>query len=96
MNTTTPINPDVITTTRTATSFTVTCRSLTLFQTASFLVSLLDATGKNISNQIITLTTQQYSEWMNNDDYIINLVAGILGVTPNPPIGVSQAPVAEV
>jgi len=96
MNTTTPISPDVITTTRTATSFSVTCRSLELFKSASFLVSLLDADGRNISNQIITLTTEQYNQWMNNDSYIINLVAGILGVTPNPPIDVSPLPVAEV
>ena len=90
MNTVTPIVPDVITTTRTATSFTIMCRSLELFNTASFIVNLLDSDRKNISTQIVTLTTEQYSQWMNNDSYIINLVASILGVTPDPPINVPE------
>jgi hypothetical protein len=84
MNTNTPIVPDEIITTKIATSFTVTCRSLELFTTASFLVYLLDQNGGAISSQIINLTTEQYLAWNNNDEYIINLVANALGVTPLP------------
>jgi len=82
MNTNTPIQPDQIVTTRTATSFSVVCQNLVLFTTASFLVSLLDVNKSVISTQIITLTNEQYLAWNNNDDYIINLIATILGVTP--------------
>jgi hypothetical protein len=85
MNSNTPIEPDVITTTRTAVSFTVKCMTLTLFNNASFLASLLDISGNVISTEYITLTQEQYLEWNNNDEYIINLIAGILGVTPIPP-----------
>lgn len=88
MNTNTPIDPDVIITKKTATSFTVTCRSLELFKTASFLVYLLDDAKNVISSQVINLTTEQYSEWNNNDNYIISLVASILNVTPSPPINI--------
>ena len=77
-----PIQPDTITTTRVAVSFTVKCKSLELFTSAVFTVSLLDNINSIISSQMITLTTEQYLLWNNNDDYIINLVASILGVIP--------------
>ena len=80
----TNIVPDIITTQRTATSFTVRCLSLELFNTASFLAQLLDADGGVISTQVIHLTTEQYNEWYNNDQYIINLTAETLGVTVAP------------
>jgi len=86
MNTDVPIVPDEIITKQTAVSFIVTCRSLELFTTASFLVNLMDINRTIISRQLITLTTEQYLEWGSNDDYIINLVASILNVTPLPPV----------
>ena len=91
INTNTPIKPDIIITEKIATSFTVTCRSLELFKTASFLVYLLDDAKNVISSQMINLTTEQYLAWNNNDDYIINLVASILNVTPSPPIPLSAS-----
>ncbi len=95
MNTDVPIVPDEITTKQTAVSFIVTCRSLELFTTASFLVNLLDIKRNIISSQLITLTTEQYLEWGSNDDYIINLVATILNVTPLPPV-VPDVPVVPI
>lgn len=86
MNTTnTPIEPDSVVTTRVATSFTVTCQNLILFTSASFLIYLLDANGGIISTSFLNLTQDQYLEWNNNDQYIINLAAAQLGVTPIPP-----------
>ena len=81
MNTTnTQIEPNEIITKKTAVSFTVSCRTLELFKTASFLVYLKDETDNIISSQLINLTTEQYLLWNNNDQYIINLVADIIGV----------------
>ncbi len=81
----TPIVPDVITTTRTATSFTIRCINLDLFKSASFVASLLDDTGNVIDNKYVKLTNEQYLEWQNDDTYIINLVASTLGVKPSVP-----------
>lgn len=85
MNTNTPIEPDQVVTTRIATSFTVSCQSLTLFKSASFIIYLLDADGGIISTSFMSLTQDQYLQWNNNDDYIIGLAAAQLGVTPVPP-----------
>jgi len=82
MNTTTPIEPDEVITKKTAVAFTVTCRSLELFKTATFIINLLDIDKNIINTQYITLTNEQYLEWNNNDQYIIDLVASILKVTP--------------
>jgi hypothetical protein len=82
MNTNTPIEPDVITTTRTATSFTIKCMNLDLFNSASFLTTLVDSSGFKISNKVINLTPEQYLEWKNDDSYIVDLVATELGVNP--------------
>jgi hypothetical protein len=79
---TTPIEPEDIITKRTAVSFTIDCQNLTLFTSASFMVSLQDQNGGIINTQLITLTQEQYLAWNNNDEYIVNLIASILGVTP--------------
>jgi hypothetical protein len=81
-----PIQPNTITTSRIATSFIIKCRSLELFTSATFIVSLLDVTNNIINSQVITLTTEQYLMWNNNDEYITNLVAGIIGITPIVPV----------
>jgi len=80
--TNTPIEPNSVVTTRVATSFKITCQSLILFKTASFLICLLDANGGIINTSFLNLTQEQYLQWNNDDDYIIGLAAAQLGVTP--------------
>jgi hypothetical protein len=82
MNTNTAIEPDVITTTRIATSFRIKCVNLDLFNSATFVAFLQDQSGDTISQKNITLTSQQYLEWKNDDSYIVDLVATELGVKP--------------
>ena len=87
-NTPTDIQPYSTTTTTVATSFTVTCRALVLFTNATFLVQTFDVNKALINTQIVPITNQQYLEWNNNDEFIINLMATILGFVicdrPNP------------
>ncbi len=80
MNTPTAIEPDVITTTHIATSFKIRCVNLNLFNSATFVATLLDSSGNNISDKVITLTQEQYLEWKNDDAYIVDLIATELGV----------------
>jgi len=75
----TSIQPYPIVTTNIVTSFTVSCRSLTLFTDATFTVDSFDQNNNLISRQVIPITNQQYLEWNNNDEYIIQLIANILG-----------------
>jgi len=75
------IQPFQQTTTNTIQSFNVQCRSLDLFNSASFNVNTYDGSGNFINRQVITLTTEQYLAWQNNDEYIVNLVASELGFT---------------
>ena len=77
----TQIQPFTQTTTNVITSFNVSCRSLDLFNNASFTVDSFDSTNKLVNRQVINLTNQQYLDWNNNDEYIINLVAQELGYT---------------
>ena len=77
----TSIQPFIITTTQTVTSFTVSCRTLNLFVNATFTVDSFDVNNNLISRQVIPITNKQYLEWNNNDEYIINLMATILGYT---------------
>jgi len=81
MGSPTPIEPYPIVTTNIVTSFTVSCRSLTLFTDATFTVDSFGASNNLISRQVIPITTQQYLDWNNNDEYIIALMAQILGYT---------------
>jgi hypothetical protein len=85
-NTPTPIQPFVITTTQTISSFTVNCRTLVLFTSATFTVDSFDVNNILVSRQVIPITTEQYLEWNNNDSYIIDLIAKICGYTLVTPI----------
>ena len=76
-----PIEPYTNVTTTITTSFSVSCRSLNLFENASFTVDTFDITGKLLNRQVIPITNEQYLEWNNNDEYIVNLMAQILGFT---------------
>ena len=77
------IEPFVVTTTQTITSFKVSCRSVNLFTDATFIVDSFDINNNLVSRQVVPINNQQYQEWNNNDDYIINLMATILGYTLN-------------
>ena len=82
MNTPVSINPLVITTSRTATSFSIKCMSLDLFKTASFVVTLFDEKNSVVKTEIVKLTSEQYNEWKNDDTYITNLISNMLGIKP--------------
>jgi hypothetical protein len=77
----TPIDPFVVTTTKVVTSFTVSCRSLVLFTNATFTVDSFDKDNNLVSRQVVPITDQQYLQWNNNDEYIVTLMAQILGYT---------------
>jgi hypothetical protein len=81
----TPIEPFSQQTTTVATSFVVSCRSLTLFNTASFTVDTFNIEGNLIQRQIITMTPEVYNEWQNKDDYVISWAAQTLGFILQPP-----------
>ena len=76
-----PIEPYTNTTVTVTNSFNVSCRSLNLFENASFTVDTFDAENKLINRQVVPITNQQYLEWNNNDEYIVQLMATILGFT---------------
>jgi len=92
MATPTPIEPFPIVTTNVVRSFTVSCRSLTLFTNATFTVDSFDEKNNLISRQVIPINQEQYLEWNNNDEFIIQLMASILGYT----IIVTDGPTATV
>ena len=75
------IEPFTKITTQVITSFTVTCRTLNLFENAIFVVDSFNDTNNFVSRDLVTLTNEQYLEWNNNDEYIIKVVAKELGYT---------------
>jgi len=98
-NVPTPVQPFIITTTQTVTSFTVSCRTLVLFTNATFTVDSFDINNNLVSRQVIPITTEQYLEWNNNDEFIIDLMATICGytlVTPTMPSATQQVVVPEI
>ena len=73
------IQPFVVTTTRTVVSFSVSCQTLNLFTNATFRVDSYDADGNIVDRKFLTMTKDQYLEWNNNDEYVVNFVATELG-----------------
>lgn len=73
------IEPYTQTTTQVITSFTVTCRSLTLFETATFTVDSFDASNNLVSRQVLQMSTPEYLEWKNNDEFVVIWAADQLG-----------------
>ena len=86
MSQATPIAPFTTTVTQVITSFTVSCRTLKLFDNASFTVDSFDAKKNLVSRQVVPITPEQYNLWNNNDDYIIDLMAKTLGYTLVTPV----------
>lgn len=75
------IEPYTNTTVTVTTSFSVSCRSLNLFENASFTVDTFDASKNLLNRQVVPITNEQYLAWNNNDEYIVQLMAEILGFT---------------
>ena len=91
MSTPTPIDPYTQTTTKVITSFTVSCRSITLFTSASFTVDCFDAENNLINRQVLNMGTDEYLQWQNNDEFVITWVAQQLGFTiETPPVPVVE------
>lgn len=73
------IEPVDKTTTKTITRFTLDISKMTLNSSASFRVSLFDANDKYIDATNVTLEGQDYLDWGNDDQYVIDFVARQLG-----------------
>ena len=78
------IQPVDKTTTKTITRFSLDISKMTLNSSAAFRVSLFDANDKYIDATIVTLEGQDYLNWGNDDQYVINFVAQKLGFTLSP------------
>lgn len=50
-----------------------------LFESVTILVNLLDSNGQLLDNRCFTISGDEYSNWGNDDSYIINLVKSKLG-----------------
>lgn len=51
-----------------------------LFKSITICVSLLN-NNKNVDNKILKITGEEYTNWGNDDNYIINLVLTKLGLS---------------
>ena len=82
----TPIQPSTETTTKVITSFTVNVMRLELFQSVTVNAMLYGATGNFLEVKTLTISGQDYLDWNNNDQYLIDKVAQLLGftITPTP------------
>jgi hypothetical protein len=65
------------------THLSIICMNLNLYQSAKFMVDIFTDSGYPIERQYIELTKEEYLEWNNDDQYIINLVCARLGFTPS-------------
>ena len=75
------IEPFTQTVSTTTVSFTVACRNIDLFNSATFSVDTFDIDGNILNRQILTMSTEDYNQWNNNDTYVIQWVAKTLGFT---------------
>jgi hypothetical protein len=81
MSTPIQIQPLVETITKTATSFTVKICGINLFTSVIIEAELFDKDNNGLGYRTITLSGQDYLNWNNDDQYIINKVAEVLGVS---------------
>ena len=68
-------------TTLTIYSFTLDRIEVDLFNSARIRVNLMDQNNNRIDCTFVTLSGDDYTNWGNNDDYIISYVANKLGFT---------------
>jgi hypothetical protein len=79
-----PIEPSVITEVKTITNFRLTTQDLVLFTSVTFRVELLNDTGNLLDLKYVVVSGDDYSNWNNDDTYIINKVAEKLGFVVKP------------
>jgi len=75
------IEPFTQTVSTTTVSFNVACRNIDLFNSATFSVDTFDIDGNILNRQMLTMNSEDYSQWNNNDSYVIEWVAKTLGFT---------------
>ena len=66
--------PVTITTTKTVNGFLINQVSITPFTSASLVISLYDSSNNYIKNSTINLTGTNYTNWGNNDQYLISYI----------------------
>ena len=72
-NLTTPVT---ITTIKNVNGFLINNVSITPFTSASVIISLYDSSNNYIQNSTINLTGTNYTNWGNNDQYLISYIEG--------------------
>ena len=70
-NLTTPVT---ITTTKSVNAFFINQVTITPFTSASIIISLYDSSNNYIKNSTISLTGTNYTNWGNNDQYLITYI----------------------
>lgn len=75
------IQDNVVTTTRTIKSFQIRTIRVELFRNANIEVACLDEYDRPVDHKTISLTTEEYSAWGLDDEYIVTLVCTKLGFT---------------
>ncbi len=83
------IEPSEQTVTNIITSFSVSVTGVTLFVSANITVNLYNADPLLVKTEYFTLTGDDYNNWANDDDYIIQYVANkygfVITTPPEPP-----------
>lgn len=80
-----PIEPSVITEVKTITNFKLSTQDLQLFTCVTFRVELLNSGGGLVDLKYVVVDGDDYKNWNNDDNYIINKVAEKLGLIVKPP-----------
>lgn len=79
-----PIEPYTLVKTSTITSIRIEVNQIRLYNSVTIGVLLFDESGQPIDHRLITIAGADYTNWGNDDDYIINFVLNKLGLTKLP------------
>ena len=79
-----PIEPSVVTEVKTITNFKLSTQDLQLFTSVTFRCELLNDNGSLIDLKYVVIDGDDYKNWNNDDQYIINKVAEKLGFVIKP------------
>ena len=82
----TPVVPKNFTSSFTITSIYLKVMELIPNTSVTFAVGYLDGSGEYISSPLlmynVTIEGEEYTQWTNNDGYILNLIFSKIGFTP--------------